>query len=202
MTAKQKAARVKFKKAIAEAKKLRAKNPKLSQAQAVKQAWAILYNIEKKKQTRKVSKKIGYKHDRQMILFKTTPLIEKYIKQGFSRIEAIKKAELEAAQKRNISGIKKPVKKISEKSILNKIHKVKHDVEKLDEAQHSHMIGNIKKGSRYTYFHGYSIEKKPIEMLHGKRKKKIYVYKSTFGVFHTLKEAKKYISDKLKKHFK
>jgi hypothetical protein len=30
-------------------------------------------------------------------------------------------------------------------SILNKIHKVKHDVERLDEAQHKHMsgIGNI-----------------------------------------------------------
>lgn len=41
MTAKQKAAREKFKAIIQEAKKLRAKNPKLTQAQAVKQAWAI-----------------------------------------------------------------------------------------------------------------------------------------------------------------
>ena len=43
MTAKQKANAQRFKKAIAEAKKLRSKNPKLTQAQAVKQAWAILY---------------------------------------------------------------------------------------------------------------------------------------------------------------
>jgi hypothetical protein len=43
MTAKQKANALRFKKAIAEAKKLRKKNPKLTQAQAVKQAWAILY---------------------------------------------------------------------------------------------------------------------------------------------------------------
>jgi hypothetical protein len=35
-------------------------------------------------------------------------------------------------------------KKISEQSILNRIHKVKHDVERLDEAQHKHMIGKIK----------------------------------------------------------
>lgn len=42
MTAKQKANRERFKKVVAEAKKLRAKNPKLTQAQAVKQAWAIL----------------------------------------------------------------------------------------------------------------------------------------------------------------
>lgn len=41
MTAKQKAARAKFKMIVAEASKLRKKNPKLTQAQAVKQAWAI-----------------------------------------------------------------------------------------------------------------------------------------------------------------
>lgn len=41
MTAKQKAARAKFKAVVEQAKKLRANNPKLTQAQAVKQAWAI-----------------------------------------------------------------------------------------------------------------------------------------------------------------
>lgn len=41
MTTKQKKARELFKKVIAEAKKLRSKNKKLSQPQAVKQAWAI-----------------------------------------------------------------------------------------------------------------------------------------------------------------
>lgn len=44
MTAKQKAARAKFKAIVKEASKLRKKNPKLTQAQAVKQAWAISYN--------------------------------------------------------------------------------------------------------------------------------------------------------------
>lgn len=43
MTAKQRANRERFKKVVAEAKKLRKKNPKLTQAQAVKQAWAISY---------------------------------------------------------------------------------------------------------------------------------------------------------------
>lgn len=42
MTAKQRAARANFKAVQAEAKKLRGKNKKLSQAQAVKQAWAIM----------------------------------------------------------------------------------------------------------------------------------------------------------------
>jgi hypothetical protein len=41
MTAKQKANRERFKKVVAEAKKLRKKNPKLTQAQAVKKAWAM-----------------------------------------------------------------------------------------------------------------------------------------------------------------
>ena len=48
MTAKQKAAREKFKKVVAEASKLRKKNPKLTQAQAVKQAWEIQYSKEGK----------------------------------------------------------------------------------------------------------------------------------------------------------
>ena len=43
MTAKQRAARAKFKAIVKEASKLRKKNPKLTQAQAVKQAWAISY---------------------------------------------------------------------------------------------------------------------------------------------------------------
>lgn len=43
MTAKQRAARAKFKAVVKEAGKLRKKNPKLTQAQAVKQAWAISY---------------------------------------------------------------------------------------------------------------------------------------------------------------
>jgi hypothetical protein len=42
-------------------------------------------------------------------------------------------------RKRKISGVKK--KKITETGILNRIHKVKKDVERLDEAQHKHMIG-------------------------------------------------------------
>lgn len=44
MTSKQRANRERFKKVVAEAKKLRKKNPKLTQAQAVKQAWAISYS--------------------------------------------------------------------------------------------------------------------------------------------------------------
>ena len=48
MTAKQRQARARFKKVVQEASKLRKKNKKLSQAQAVKQAWAIQYSKEGK----------------------------------------------------------------------------------------------------------------------------------------------------------
>lgn len=69
MTAKQKAARAKFKAVVQEAKKLRAKNPKLTQAQAVKQAWAISYSKKagkvaaapKKKAAKKTVKKSAAK---------------------------------------------------------------------------------------------------------------------------------------------
>ena len=45
-----------------------------------------------------------------------------------------------AALKKKVASKKKG---ISEQSILNKIHKVKHDVEKLDESQHKHMISGV-----------------------------------------------------------
>ena len=63
MTAKQKANAQRFKKAVAEAKKIRAKNPKLTQPQAVKQAWAILYKTGKVAGTKKPVKKSTSKSD-------------------------------------------------------------------------------------------------------------------------------------------
>jgi len=60
MTAKQRAARAKFKAVVAEAKKLRKKNPKLTQAQAVKQAFAISYG-KKRAEVRAVKKKAARK---------------------------------------------------------------------------------------------------------------------------------------------
>jgi hypothetical protein len=60
MTAKQRAARAKFKAVVAEAKKLRKKNPKLTQAQAVKQAWAISYSKGLKGEKLGAAKKAKY----------------------------------------------------------------------------------------------------------------------------------------------
>jgi len=72
MTAKQKAARAKFKAIVKEASKLRKKNPKLTQAQAVKQAWAISYSkkrarvgaVKKKAAKKKAATKVKAKKSR------------------------------------------------------------------------------------------------------------------------------------------
>lgn len=104
MTAKQKENIKRFKAVQAEAKKLKAKNKKLTHVQAVKQAWAIMLGKKKTK----------------------------------------------------VTGVKKKHKKPSESVILNKIHKVKKDVEKLDEAQHKHMsIGKIKSAGIGALKHKY-----------------------------------------------
>jgi len=72
MTAKQKAAREKFKKVVAEAGKLRKKNPSLTQAQAVKQAWAISYSKAGE------SKKVGdAKKDSSASFYKQQKAFEK-----------------------------------------------------------------------------------------------------------------------------
>lgn len=73
MTAKQKANQARFKKVVAEAKKLRKKNPKLTQAQAVKQAWAIMYS------KKKVS---GYSEERNKIHKNATSWIKRYQKRN------------------------------------------------------------------------------------------------------------------------
>jgi DNA repair protein RadC len=57
MTAAQKANQQRFKKVVAEAKKLRAKDKKLTQAQAVKKAWAMIKGVKKENITNVVKKK-------------------------------------------------------------------------------------------------------------------------------------------------
>lgn len=70
--------------------------------------------------------------------------------------DAIKEASKQLSKGKKINGVKKSVKKKvkkpTEQSILNKIHKVKKDVEKLDEAQHKHMsIGAVKSHALHHY---------------------------------------------------
>lgn len=61
MTAAQKKNIVRFKAVQAEAKRLKAKNKNLKHSAAVKQAWAILYNTDKKRKVGAVKKKAASK---------------------------------------------------------------------------------------------------------------------------------------------
>jgi len=165
MTAAQKAARVKFNKAIAIRKKTGC---------TLKEAFAQVYG-----------KKVG----------------------------AVKK---KPAAKRKPT-IKK--KKVSEKAILNKIHRVKKDVDVLDEAQHKHMmggklrlskgesrlglvnkqpkklglaeqIGKIKMGSVFIYYKGFSIEQMDLTIKGKKKKLPIFIVHEFGNTYKTLAAAK------------
>jgi hypothetical protein len=132
MTQAQKTAKAKFKQAIAYRTKT---------GVSLKEAFAHIYgkkkvvkkavkkSAPKKKVVKKVAKKrIAGPKDSKLI---KKELAKKGLKMphGYATIK----------RKRKISGVKK--KKITEKGILNKIHTVKRNVERLDEAQHKHMIG-------------------------------------------------------------
>lgn len=125
MTSAQKIAKEKFKKAIAYRQK---------SGVSLKEAFAHVYGkkkVAKKVIRKKVAKKrIAGPKDSAAV---KRELARKGLKMphGYSTTK----------RKRKISGVKK--KKISETGILSRIHKVKKDVDKLDEAQHTHMIGKV-----------------------------------------------------------
>lgn len=82
---------------------------------------------------------------------------KKVVKKAAKKRVVKKAAPKKIAKKRVVKKTAKKVgavkrKKITEQGILNRIHIVKKGVEKLDEAQHKHMIGKkIKIGSLPTY---------------------------------------------------
>jgi hypothetical protein len=156
MTAAQKTAKAKFKQAIAYRTKT---------GVSLKEAFAHVYGKKvgaaPKKAAKKVvkkaaKKKIGYSKTRLKQekgitkVLKSTPRTlfpyteeEKVVKAGKKYFDQ-KAKEL---HEKGVSGVKKkkaaPKKRkpISEQSILNKIHKVKDQVNQLDELQHKHMSG-------------------------------------------------------------
>jgi len=124
---------------VKEAKAIKKKYPKrfAKWTDYVAQASAIYSSkhkgkspVGKKKTAKKVAKKrISGPKDSSLV---RKELAKKGLKMPHG-YETIKR-------KRKISGVRKK-KKPSEQSILNKIHIVKRNVEKLDEAQHKHMMG-------------------------------------------------------------
>jgi len=108
MTAKQKAARLKFKKVVAEATKLRKKNPKLTQAEAVKKAWAMekkvgAIKIIEKGESKKAKPKATYQQVRT----------KKGTFKGLKKVGATDKSHKDTKSHnvniRVVSGYKKPM---------------------------------------------------------------------------------------------
>jgi hypothetical protein len=128
MTAAQKTAKAKFKQAIAYRTKT---------GVSLKEAFAHVYGKKvgaapKKKATKKAAPKKAAKK----VVKKAAP--KKAAKKKHTKYGVVKK------HVRRVAGVVKH-KKIKEQSILNKIHKVKDQVNQLDELQHKHMIGSIDK---------------------------------------------------------
>jgi len=128
MTQAQKTAKAKFKQAIAYRTKT---------GVSLKEAFAHIYG--KKKVVKKAVKKSAPKKKvakKRIAGPKDSKLIKKELaKKGLKMPHGYATIK----RKRKISGVKK--KKPTEQAILNKIHIVKRNVDKLDEAQHKHMIG-------------------------------------------------------------
>jgi len=130
MTAAQTAAKAKFKKAIEYRKKT---------GVSLKEAFAHVYGKKvgaapkkkaaKKAAPKKAAKKVAKKAAPKKVAKKAAP--KKHTKYGKVK-----------AHTRRVAGVKK---KVSEQSVLNKIHKVKDQVSQLDELQHKHMMGSFDK---------------------------------------------------------
>ena len=130
MTAAQKAAKANFKKAIEYRKKT---------GVSLKEAFAHVYGKKKvgaapKKKAAK--KKAAPKKAAKKVVKKAAP--KKAAKKKHTKYGVVKK------HVRRVAGVVKH-KKIKEQSILNKIHKVKDQVNQLDELQHKHMVGSVQK---------------------------------------------------------
>lgn len=136
MTAKQKLNRERFKAAIAEAKKIREKNPKLTQAEAVKKAWPIIYS--KKSKVGAVGAYYamfsaeGNKAVTELVKYaKTKKLNRLQVQQKLNKLadtypEAIDTAVIEKVNEKifgNIMAKKSPVRKTAKKPAAKSMHK-------------------------------------------------------------------------------
>ena len=114
-----------------------------------------------------------------------------------------KKVAVKKAAKKKVGVIKKKAaKKPSEKSILNKIHKVKKDVDRLDKAQHKHM--SISGFDKHIFIKLESVTKEIDQresVIKSVIKRKIdLVHRNGLTWYKNwLKEAKGYVAE-LKKH--
>jgi len=141
---------------VKEAKSLKKSYPKrfTKWTDYVKQASAIYASkhggkspVGKKKAVKKIAVKKAAKK-KVGVIKKTvlrSPLKKKTVIKGVTAYDVLKFREKIGEKKFRLltpaQRVKGAAKKPSEQSILNKIHKVKHEVERLDELQHKHMSG-------------------------------------------------------------
>jgi hypothetical protein len=126
MTQAQKLAKAKFKQAIAYRQKT---------GVSLKEAFAHIYG-KKTVTKKKIAKKVIRKKVAKKRIGKVDTKLKKQLKSQGKKMPHGYDVVKRTSRKR-ISGVKK--KRITETNILNRIHKVKKDVDKLDEAQHKHM---------------------------------------------------------------
>jgi hypothetical protein len=189
MTSAQKIAKEKFKKAIAYRQK---------SGVSLKEAFAHVYGKKKVARKKVAKKRISGPKDSKVI---KKELAKKGLKMphGYTTTK----------RKRKISGVKK--KKISEQGILNRIHTVKRNVERLDEAQHKHMskIGALSSHVIHEVKEAHDKLIKWQKVLIGLQKEKLIVSKGMKPVVNmdikrvkdAIKEQKTHIAQ-LKKHIK
>jgi hypothetical protein len=151
MTAKQKANRERFKKVVAEAKKLRKKNPGLTQPQAVKQAWAIMYSktgtskkvgaVKKKKATAKSYHKDTKSHNVNIRVVSGVKSKESKLKKELKK-KGLKLTHGYTIEKRAISGVKD-----FQGKILGELNQTLNRISNTNEA-----IDKLKIGLKYKHF--------------------------------------------------
>lgn len=199
MTAAQKAARVKFNKAIAIRKKTGC---------TLKEAFAQVYG-----------KKVGAAPKKKAVKKKPVSTLKKVATKAKKYVKSLKDSFNEGYYG---TTKRKPVarkKKVSEKAILDKIHRVKKNVDVLDKAQQKHMmggklklskgesrlglvkkepkklglleqIGKIKMGSTFMYYKGFSIERMLITIKDKKKKLPVFIVHELGNTYKTLAQAK------------
>jgi len=128
MTAKQRAARAKFKAVVAEAKKLRKKNPKLTQAQAVKQAFAISYSKQRAgKKLGSPAKKSKRKPTERDILNKIHTVKEKVDKLDEAQHEHMSIGSMKSGIKKKLE---KQYGKLATKKLITTTKRAKSKIQK------------------------------------------------------------------------
>jgi hypothetical protein len=200
MTAKQRAARAKFKAVVAEAKKLRKKNPKLTQAQAVKQAFAINYDKAGKK-------KIGYSKARQTVNKNATAWLKnrKYTgkDEGESKKQKIEKAYLLAPYGKPQQAIGKIKKKAATKVKAKKSRSTEMHTDTKSHNVNIRVVSGIDSDVMQKYNSVVkNINGLETALLRNKETAKKFQYKTPFWKQYFAnqnKKIKKYITE-LKKH--